>query len=245
MLTKPQPIPAFEIDPWVDAAQLRVIYQRTGRLHIPRFLTPSTAEALYRTLSQETAWSLVTHDGENVREALPAVRREFGDVLEREMRAAAYSSAPSRFQFLYECRRVSDDPAERASSASLLDRFIDFLNSEPFMRFARELTGVPAIEWADGQATRYRAGHFLTAHDDSTTHKKRHAAYVLNLTPDWKADWGGQLQFIAADGHVAEAYVPRFNALNIFTVPQLHCVSAVAPFAPTARHSVTGWLRSR
>lgn len=235
----------FEIDPWVDAAALGKVYQRTGRLHIPGFLAQAGADVLYRHLAQDVDWSLVTHDGANVREALPAMRRDYGDVLERELRAQAYSSASERFQFLYECRRVSDEMGERAADPSLVSRFVEFLNSETFIRWARVLTGVPEIEWADGQATRYRAGHFLTAHDDSAPNKKRHAAYVFNLTPSWKADWGGQLQFIAEDGHVAEAYVPRFNALNLFTVPQLHSVSTVAPFAPAARYSITGWLRSR
>jgi Rps23 Pro-64 3,4-dihydroxylase Tpa1-like proline 4-hydroxylase len=41
---------------------------------------------------------------------------------------------------------------------------------------------------------------------------------------------------------VTEAWVPRFNALNVFAVPQPHAVSIVAPFAVGARCSVTGWL---
>jgi SM-20-related protein len=245
MPTAPEPSPAFQIDPWVDPGKLATSYRRTGRLHIPGFLVHSAAEALYRNLAQEVDWSLVIHDGHHVREAQPAVRKEFGAELEHKMRTAAYASAPHQFQFLYECCRVPDEAAARAAHPSLLNQFVDFLNSEPFIQFARALTGVAAIEWADAQATRYRAGHFLTTHDDSAADKKRHAAYVFSFTPTWKADWGGQLQFIDADGHIAEAYVPRFNALNIFTVPQLHCVSTVAPFAPAARYSITGWLRSR
>jgi Rps23 Pro-64 3,4-dihydroxylase Tpa1-like proline 4-hydroxylase len=77
---------------------------------------------------------------------------------------------------------------------------------------------------------------------DKTGRKLRRAAYVFNLTPRWQPDWGGQLQFIGPDGHVAEAWVPRFNALNVFAVPQPHAVSIVAPFAVGARYSVTGWL---
>ena len=36
--------------------------------------------------------------------------------------------------------------------------------------------------------------------------------------------------------------MPRFNALNVFAVPQPHSVSIVSPFAVGARYSVTGWL---
>jgi SM-20-related protein len=66
----------------------------------------------------------------------------------------------------------------------------------------------------------------------------------LNLTHQWRADWGGILNFLDADGHVAEGYVPAFNALNLFRVPQRHNVSYVAPFAMNGRYSITGWLRA-
>ena len=58
-----------------------------------------------------------------------------------------------------------------------------------------------------------------------------------------RPDWGGILQFLDRDGHVADGYVPVFNALNIFRVPQLHNVSSVVPFAGHARLSITGWFR--
>lgn len=233
----------FELDPWVDARKLAPIYARTGRLHIPRVLQQGGAEALHRHLSQEVHWSLVVHDGERVREAKPDLRRQFGEELDQNLCNEAYGSAANRFQFLYEYSSVT--PSRSGVPSSLLTQFLEFLNSPTFIRFARELTGRAAIDWADGQATCYRAGHFLTAHDDSAANQKREAAYVFNFTPTWKADWGGLLQFIDSDGHIAEAYTPRFNALNIFTVPQLHCVSAVAPFAPVSRYSITGWLRAR
>ena len=233
----------FALDSWVDAGKLAPIFARTGRMHIPGVLAPAGAEALHRHLSQEVPWSLVVHDGERVREAKPELRRQYGEELDQNLRDEAYGSASDRFQFLYEYCSVA--PARSDVPSSLLTQFLQFLNSPQFIRFARELTGRAAIDWADGQATRYRAGHFLTQHDDSAANQKREAAYVFNFTPTWKADWGGLLQFIDADGHVAEAYTPRFNALNIFTVPRLHCVSAVAPFVPASRYSITGWLRAR
>jgi SM-20-related protein len=95
----------------------------------------------------------------------------------------------------------------------------------------------------DAQATRYERGHYLTQHDDSAAEKGRLYAFVLNLTPHWRTDWGGLLNFIDADGHVAEAYAPAWNAINLFRVPQPHAVSCVAPFAGAPRLSITGWVR--
>jgi Rps23 Pro-64 3,4-dihydroxylase Tpa1-like proline 4-hydroxylase len=118
------------------------------------------------------------------------------------------------------------------------------MRSPAFLQFARVMTGFDQIVNVDMQATRYRAGHFLTAHDDGVEGKGRLAAYVLNFTPGWRADYGGILQFIDHDGHVAEGLVPAFNALNVFKVPALHSVSTVAPFVTASRLSLTGWLRS-
>jgi Rps23 Pro-64 3,4-dihydroxylase Tpa1-like proline 4-hydroxylase len=237
------PVP-FAINPALDPARLAPQFIGRGRVHLPEFLVPPGAEQVYRYLAQSAEWSLVLHDGANVREATPEQRRHADEIWEREMAAFAYARAREGFEFLYEHRRVADDPRERAADASPVARFVDFLNSPVFLEFARRLTGQPDIVRADAQATRYRPGDFLTQHDDfdKTGRKLRRAAYVFNLTPRWQPDWGGQLQFIGPDGHVAEAWVPRFNALNVFAVPQPHSVSIVAPFAVGARYSVTGWL---
>ena len=44
---------------------------------------------------------------------------------------------------------------------------------------------------------------------------------------------------VSEDGNVEGGFVPTFNALNMFEVPQDHAVSYVAPFAPGIRYSIT------
>lgn len=239
------PSVALRIDPRLDPAILRAAYLAHRRLHVRGILPEDAAWALHRHLANEVEWSLVLNEGEQVREATPAQRRQFADGRELELAAHAYAAARKGFQFLYECHRVPEEPQARAADPTLLNRFVDFLNSPAFIGFVRALTGIDDIAWADAQATRYGPGHFLTRHDDSSGARNRRVAYVMNLTPEWETDWGGLLQFIDEDGHVARAYAPRFNALNLFTVPQLHAVSVVAPFAARPRYSITGWLRAR
>jgi Rps23 Pro-64 3,4-dihydroxylase Tpa1-like proline 4-hydroxylase len=108
----------------------------------------------------------------------------------------------------------------------------------------RSVTADPACAYCDAQATRYRAGDFLTAHDDDVDGKHRLYAYVLNLTSSWRADWGGVLAFYNAEGHVAAGFTPRFNALNLFRVPSTHAVTQVADFVTASRLSITGWIRA-
>jgi Rps23 Pro-64 3,4-dihydroxylase Tpa1-like proline 4-hydroxylase len=108
----------------------------------------------------------------------------------------------------------------------------------------RQFIGVEAVEFADCQATRYSEGCFLTTHDDEVVGKNRYAAYVLGLTQDWQADWGGLLTFPAGETQAGEYFLPGFNSLSIFSVPQPHFVGMVNPMAQRARLSITGWLRS-
>lgn len=235
----------FQVNPRLDAAALSGLYRQHQRIHVRNILAGDAAQALHRHLDGEVAWSIVLNDGNDVREATPEQRREFEPGHELALAAFAYEGARKGFQFLYECRRVPEEATARTAEPTLLNRFVDFLNSPPFLGFARHLTGIADIEWADAQATRYGPGHFLTRHDDSSGARNRRVAYVMNLTPAWSTDWGGQLQFIDGDGHVVRAFAPAFNALNLFTVPQMHAVSVVAPFAAAPRYSITGWLRAR
>ena len=145
---------------------------------------------------------------------------------------------------VYETVRVSEDPGERGGRALPVDRLLEGLNSEPALEMWRAITGVPEVAFVDGQATRYLPGHFLTRHDDDVEGKNRVAAYVLNLCPRWRPEWGGLLLFHDGEGDIARGLTPRFNALNLFAVPQLHSVSMVTRSAPFRRYAVTGWLRS-
>ncbi len=67
-------------------------------------------------------------------------------------------------------------------------------------------TQTPAIKFADVQLTRYDPGDFLLRHADDKHDETRKAAYVLNLTPHWRAEWGGLLAFPDRRGHVAEGH---------------------------------------
>ncbi len=124
-------------------------------------------------------------------------------------------------------------------------RLLEFINAPPFLDLMRRITGDAAIDYADGQATLYRAGDFLTTHDDAVEGKNRRAAYVFGFTPGWLTDWGGLLAFPDSQGHLSEAYLPGFNTLNLFRVPMRHAVTQVSGFVAAPRLSVTGWLRQK
>lgn len=237
--------PNYLLNPALDADALAARFKADGRLHIPDFLTDSGAERLLADLRQRQDWALIVNQDDKSFDLGREAQAALSDEQRRALEQAVHAGARYGFQFLYEAIRVPDEEEERHRLDDPLARFASFLSSPPAVDFLRLVTGKAVIDFADAQATAYGPGHFLTAHDDEVAGKQRHAAYVFNLTPAWRMDWGGLLLFHGADGHVTRGFTPTFNALNIFAVPQPHSVSMVTPFAANRRYSVTGWLRSR
>jgi hypothetical protein len=237
--------PIVRLSPGLDPRAIGTVFARHGRVHIPGIFPKDVAERIQRALVEETPWSRVVSGtnrhydlGPGGWEAIPADKRH-------EIEQAVLVMGRAGFAYFYENFPIADLHAAGKHLDSYLMRVYEFLNSAEFLAFGRIVAGAPQIALVDAQATCYRPGDFLTQHDDLVPEKKRRAAYVFNFTRPWHADWGGQLQFLDADGHLAEGYTPAFNALNLLKVPQPHSVSYVTPLATGARYSITGWLRER
>jgi hypothetical protein len=227
-----------------DRAALSARLAATGRVQIPGLLDDASAEMLRDEAAVRTPFQTVTLGGKGHVD-LPAAWLEGLTPAQRtDMGRAAQEAATERFHYLYDNHPLWDlDQAGRLDG--VWKAWVAFANSEAFLGPMREITGEPRIAFADAQVTRYRRGHFLTAHDDGIEGKNRYFAYVLNLSPRWKIEWGGLLMFHGDDGHVAEAFLPNFNSLNLLKVPALHSVSQVSLFAADDRLAITGWLRGR
>lgn len=237
------PTPQIRLDPNLNTAHIAAVYARAGRVHIRPALTHEAAEAAYRSLVQEIPWQLHLNDGERSFDVAQEQIRVMPEATQVLLHERVLSNAAQGFQYLFDNFPLSDAHALGRHMDMYAMRVHEFLNSAEFLDFARIVTGCADIALADAQATCYRCGQFLTQHDDLATGVQRVAAYVLNLTPQWRPDWGGILNFPDADGHIAEGYTPMFNSLNIFRVPQAHFVSYVTPFARAPRYSISGWLR--
>ncbi|WP_304190091.1 2OG-Fe(II) oxygenase family protein [Phenylobacterium aquaticum] len=236
------------LNPDLDEAALAARFAQAGRLHVPDILAPDFAGEVAAAMAAAVPWTRAfTVKGQGYDIDLRAQAETPADVL-AAVEASIAEGGRTGFQYDYERWRVSDEvEAGRRPSGDLtaLGQVYDLLNSDVFLGLIARITGDARAVYSDAQATRYRAGHFLTTHDDDIAGKHRLFAYVLNLTPVWRPEWGGLLLFHDADGHVVEGFTPKFNALNLFRVPQAHSVSQTAGFVTGERLSVTGWIRSR
>jgi Rps23 Pro-64 3,4-dihydroxylase Tpa1-like proline 4-hydroxylase len=237
-------VPQLHFISQVSLAYARV-FDRYGRLHIPDFLTPASAIALHGILAKDVTYDTIFNEGDSYYQLKPHESASLSPEERRHIAGMTDAHARHGFQYFYETHKITETGEPYKDPRHPLRLLTDFLESAAFLEFVRTVTGNRRIAFADAQATRYRPGNFLTQHDDRVSGSFRQAAYVLNLTQLWRADWGGLLLFTDEDGHVAEGYTPAFNAINLFRVPQPHLVTQVASYAGADRLSVTGWLRSR
>ena len=247
----PDAAPLIELSA-IDRAAVAASFARTGRARIASVLTTASAKRVRNLLEHGTPWSLAWRAGEMppevIRaEAISAVTPDRARAIQERLQAAM---AARDYAFCYSTYPLVQALLERWAPGGPHEQLLTDLNQPALLDLIRQVTAIPELVKADGQATLYNRGHFLARHDDAEPAKGRRVAYVLNLCGDpdgapWRPEWGGMLQFLTAAGDPDETLLPRFNALNLFAVPQPHHVTSVASFAPVSRYAVTGWFRDR
>jgi SM-20-related protein len=226
----------------LTAAQDRLA--ATGRARVSGLLGEG-AEALHAALTgPDMVWNRAIQNPYNA--DVPVAVFEAEPVVEQaRLYGMAHEEATEGFQFIFDRIKLGQARAMGLPLPSVLFQLHELFNSDPFLDFAQQLTGDDRIAYVDAQPTRYLSGHFLNGHTDAHEDAGRLYAYVLNLSPRWRAEWGGLLMFLDDQGGVTETFSPAFDTLNVFRVPQDHAVSMVAPFAGAPRYSITGWWRTR
>lgn len=238
----------LQVDPGLDRASLAAGFLRNGRLQVRDVLTRDSAEALRRLLVEETPWSLAWQSGAAAAANLVSADqlRIMAPAEQAAIAARAGGSEAKDYAFAYFSYPLVTAYLDRRRPGSAQERLLEELNGPEFLDFMRKVSGIDGIVKLDGQATLYGPGHFLWPHNDAESERGRRVAYVLNLTVgEWKPQWGGTLNFFDDDWDVEQAFLPRFNSLNLFRVPQWHSVSEVTATAPLARYAITGWARDR
>ena len=238
----------FSLNPHLDRAALAERFRRDGRVQVRDVLTQAAAETVHDVLARATPWGMAWQAGDDGPNAVRATTLEADPAGQQQAIATATHAAMRRGDYAFQFAQypILDAYLGGWAPYGAHDLLLEHINSEDFLDFIREVTGIASIRKGDAQATLYAPGHFLGLHIDSHVGEGWRVAYVLNFCrEEWKPDWGGYLNFFDDDGDVVAGYRPRFNALNMFTVPRAHAVSYVPPFAPVGRFAVTGWFRDQ
>ncbi|WP_181902228.1 2OG-Fe(II) oxygenase [Thalassotalea euphylliae] len=232
---------SLTINPTLTETELQALqeeFSEQGIVRIFDFLSVESIEPLARCLSQDLNFTNAFFLDQQNREGSDEQIAQLNNQQRRELYQGIYKLAAQGQGFLYGRHKVED------SSPELLKAALELINGETCLSTIKRITDNHAITHADGQATRYRVGDFLTRHVDNLPGETRKYAYVLGLSPNWHPDWGGLLQMFEIDGTPTKAFMPVFNSLTLFDVNKVHSVTSIAPFSPRSRYSITGWFRT-
>lgn len=227
---------AFEAS---KVAEIKKAYQQDNRAKIESFFVPEDAQAVSQAIQSIRDFHLVFNVGNENKAVLESELRKHDDDTRQKLQSEIHQNAARGIGFLYGRHQLD---AEHANP--ILKNTIDWLNSEQTIQWIREVSGFNDITHADANVTRFARGEFLTRHNDVAPNETRRVAYVMNLSPQWHADWGGLLQFFEANGATKDAWTPTFNSMSLFNVSHIHSVTCITPFAPALRLSISGWFRA-
>lgn len=222
----------------LNVDMLNNTFLKNGIVRIYDFLTTSSAEQLRQCLESKIDYANAFH--------LAGMNRQASDdeiaKLNNETRLGLYNdiykAAAKGSGFLYGRHKIEPDSKPELTNA------LSLLNSAHMLDLIKVITNKNSLTHADGQATRFRVGDFLTRHVDDIPGETRQIAYVLGMTENWHPDWGGLLQFFEKSGQPTDSWSPTFNSLTLFDVNKIHSVTSIAPFSEKKRYSITGWFRS-
>jgi hypothetical protein len=121
--------------------------------------------------------------------------------------------------------------AKRSLFPPLLGEVVDELNSEAFVLWLSQLTGIAGLladeSLEGGGLHQSGAGGFLNVHTDFSNHHyhpnwRRRVNLILYLNPGWHEDWGGALELWDREMRRCVAKVPpRFNEALIFRTDEI------------------------
>jgi hypothetical protein len=105
-------------------------------------------------------------------------------------------------------------------------RFVNYLNSEEFIGFLQELTGIkekllPDHEFLGGGLHEIKRGGFLKLHADfnkNGNNLDRRLNILIYLNKDWKEEYGGHFELWDTSlTKCVQKIAPNFNTLALFT----------------------------
>ncbi|NNC37340.1 MAG: proline hydroxylase [Acidimicrobiales bacterium] len=234
----------LRLNPDLDAKALAKTYAEDNFICIENLFPADTAEAIFQVLLKNTPWYNVHSDAAGKHKYYTQAEwQALSPDQKKQTISSVYQKAREGFSYLYYVYPMVDNYVDGLDPDLPLHAITEFVNSDEFRGFVKEVTNEPSVIKLDAQATYYAPGHFLNTHNDMGVNAERRAAYVMGFSKNWRTDWGGQLLFLDERGNTTSGVNPKFNSLTMFKVPRTHIVTQVSSFAGGPRLSITGWLR--
>mgnify|MGYP001192239902 CR=1 FL=1 len=204
------------------------------KIQIKNILVDQVSEILYKHALIEKNWVLAT--GYDSIKFEKKINKQFEKANNLQIKKIQDKFKNNHFSYIFHRSMNNVKP-------SFLEYILrKHMSSNEFIDYLNKITSLNLTKLNTLFLSKYKGGHFLSPHSDKNNGK---LAFVLNLTKDWKAQYGGILHFLDDSKlQIIDSFVPIFNNLIIFEVPENgipHYVSHVVPYLKKERYSITGW----
>lgn len=205
------------INPNLDLKKIHKSFKEKGYVVIDNYLKDEVAENLNNFFSYEMPtdwWSIATFPSKNINGV--SYFRNTPEEYNNIQKARQYSTDSfGRNEFSYSFHRTLDNHFDDCDCTECqIRKFLDGNESHDLVSKVTDLTITGSNEVF---AACYVPGDFLSPHQDSPNGI---IGFVLQLTKDWKPEYGGLLHFLNDDGDVVEnVETPKFNSLTLFLLP--------------------------
>ena len=211
---------------------------------VPDFCHPDVAERMHtyllsQAMPKEHWFHASQYSGAPGTQYLQEVPKNLPGIVAN--RARANERGPGVLNYSFTRTLISE--ADSKKDNPTFYQFYVMCGSERFLDVISRITGFTMTGVETLFASKYVTGDFLDPHTDAAASTPRHLAFVLNLSKDWRPEYGGSLNIDR------RAIVPQFNSLMLFDVRttdtmsgQYHYVSGVTDQTNETRLAVSGWL---
>ena len=152
------------INPELNPKELSKSYQENGRLQVQNFFTDETAQYLLKLVLENKTWNLAYNNGSNFYESPISELEKLTAEQKQKFMNQIFAKAGNGFQYVFYQYYISQAIELKEEPGHPLHQFHEFLNSEYYLDFMRELTADSSIKKADSYASLYDKQHFLTDH---------------------------------------------------------------------------------
>ena len=211
-----------------DINKYKQLFDKEKKIKINNFLKETIAETLYKNIFLEKDWILSTGIDKNKYEKRH--NNQFYKINQLQIKNINQSFLNNKFTYIF------------YKSVNTY-KFEYILNSEYFINVLNSITGLELKKLTTFFISKYSSNNFLSIHSDKGNGK---LAFVINLTKNWKPQYGGILHFLDEERkNIIESYVPDFNNIVLFYIPEdkgiPHYVSHVVSNIKYSKYAITGW----
>jgi len=213
----------------LDINKIKESFHQKRFIKIENFLDEAYAKKISLSIFNEISWDLCYLSDDGPVSIIESELQNYSAQQTAELNHKIMVQAQQGFSYFYYRSDLVN------TENRVLKDFYSDLCGDEFIGFCRNLTGENSIDKVNGQLACFSPGCFLRKHTDKTDKENRVAAYVINFTPLWNDDWGGNLHILNGKHEILDILTPSFNSATIFEVPALHYVSQVANYAKGRR----------